>query len=43
MVEASAKGVSGLMRMIQGPNDLVLAHTDLSRITLRIIVSCCPT
>ena len=41
MVETSAKGVPGLLRMIQGPSDLVLAQTGIARITFRIIVCCC--
>ena len=39
MEDARIRGVGALLRMIQGPNDLVLAHTGLEKITLRIIVS----
>ena len=40
MDEVRTRGIGALLRMIQGPDDLVLAHTDLERINLRIIVSC---
>ena len=38
VVETLAKGVPGLLRMIQGPNDQVFANTGLTRITFRILV-----